>query len=109
MVLLRYRLTHKQPRLQLVGRADVRSAALVRQLTTEFDALPPVSEGGVACPNDNGSRMTADLKYSYHRTLRLTASLSGCPVARRGLVMRSALGRIGAKLIGQLEVLTRAA
>lgn len=109
MVLWRYRALHKPPRLQLVGRADIRSPVLLRRLTSEFDALPPVPEGGLACPNDNGSRITADLKYRHHRTLRLTASLSGCPEARRGLVTRSALGRIGAKLIGQLEALTRAA
>jgi hypothetical protein len=109
MVLSRYRTLHQQPRLQLVGRADIRSPALLRQLTSEFDALPPAPKGGLACPNDNGSRITVDLKYRHHRTLRLTASLSGCPEARRGFVTRSALGRIGAKLIGQLEALTRAA
>jgi hypothetical protein len=106
IVLSRYRALQVRPGTRLVGRAEIRSAPLLRQLTSEFDALPPAPKGAFACPNDNGSHITASLKYAHHRVLQLTVAISGCPEARRELVVRSALGHVGAKLIGQLERLT---
>jgi uncharacterized membrane protein len=88
---------------RLVGRVELRSPSLLRRLTSEFNALPPHVAGTIVCPNDRGSEMVASLKYPHHQDLRLTITLTGCSGARRGSVTRSALGRAGARLIGQLE------
>jgi hypothetical protein len=88
---------------KLVGRVELRSPPLLRRLTNEFNALPPHVTGTIVCPNDRGSEIVAILKYPHRQDLRLTVTLTGCSGVLRGSVTRSALGRPGAKLIGQLE------
>ncbi len=88
---------------KLVGRVELRKLSLLRRLTNEFNALPPHVAGTVVCPNDRGSEVVASLRYPRRQDLRLTITLTGCSGALRGSVTRSALGRSGAKLIGQLE------
>ena len=91
---------------QLVGRSIVRNRSIVGRLTTEFNALPPVPMGIYGCPDDNGSKVVAILRYGTGQRLRLAITLSGCPVAKRGSVTRSALGSVGDRLISELERLT---
>lgn len=88
---------------KLVGRVQLRSPSLIHSLTSEFNSLPHHVAGAIVCPDDDGSEIVASLKYPHHQDLRLTITLTGCMGARRGSLTRSALGRSGAKLIGQLE------
>lgn len=89
-----------------VGHADLRSPTLLRQLTNELNALPQGPRGTINCPNDQGSEMVAELSYPHDERQRLTITLTGCAGARRENVGRSALGRLGERLIGRLERLT---
>jgi hypothetical protein len=91
---------------RLVGRSVVRSRSTVGRLTTEFNGLPPIPMGTYSCPDDNGSKVVAILKYRTGQSLRLAITLSGCPVAKRGSVTRSALGSVGDRLTSELERLT---
>ena len=86
-----------------MGRIELHSPPLIRHLTSEFNSLPPHVAGAIVCPDDDGSEIVVSLKYPHHQDLRLTITLTGCTGARRGSLTRSALGRSGAKLIGQLE------
>lgn len=89
-----------------VGHTELRSPTLLRQLTNEFNALPQSLRGTVNCPNDRGSEIVADLSYPHDERQRLTITLTGCTGARRENVGRSALGRLGERLIGRLKRLT---
>jgi hypothetical protein len=103
IVLTRYAGLPAQIGAQVVGRVKLQSPSLLQSLTSEFDALPFLSEGVRNCPSDRGSEIVADLKYPHYQYLQLTITLTGCSTARRGPVTRSALGRSGEKLIGRLE------
>jgi hypothetical protein len=89
-----------------VGHADLRSPTLLRQLTNELNALPQGPRGIINCPNDQGSEIVAGLSYPHDEQQQLTITLTGCAGARRENVGRSALGRLGERLIGRLERLT---
>jgi hypothetical protein len=94
------------PDARLIGRSVVRSRSIVDRLTTEFNALPPIPTGTYSCPDDNGSQVVAILKYKTGQSLRLTITLSGCPVAKREHITRSAMGHLGGGLTSELEGLT---
>jgi hypothetical protein len=89
-----------------VGHAELHSPSLLRQLTSEFNELPQSFPGTINCPNDRGSEIVGDLSYPHGERRRLTVTLTGCAGVRRETVGRSALGRLGERLIGRLERLT---
>jgi hypothetical protein len=103
IVLSQYTGLPAQVGTQLVGRAKLRRPALLRELTSGFNALPIPPEGVRNCPNDRGSEIVANLEYPHHQYLQITLTLTGCSTAHRGQITRSALGRSGEKLIGQLK------
>jgi hypothetical protein len=103
VVLTRYAGLPSRIGTQAVGRVKLRNPSLLRQLTSEFDALPSLPDGVYSCPNDDGSEIVAGLGYPHRQYLRLTITLTGCSTARRGPVIRSALGPSGGKLVGRLE------
>jgi hypothetical protein len=105
IVLTRYAGLPASPGIQLIGRADVRGAYLLRQLTMELNALRPSSSSNV-CPNDDGSEIKAVVEYAHRQTRRLTVGLSGCAEVQQGSLSRSALGRTGERLLKQLVRLT---
>jgi hypothetical protein len=88
--------------IRLVGSIRLHDHAVLRRLTSAFNALRSPGNGNYNCPDDNGSKIVAILKYQY-QSLRLTFDLSGCATVRRGDVIRLALGHAGARLAVQLE------
>jgi hypothetical protein len=103
IILSRYAGLPARSGAHLVGRVELRRSSLLRRLTREFNSLPPGVKGTIICPNDNGSEIVAGLRYPHREYLPLTITLSGCSGALREPVARSALGRLGGRLIGQLE------
>jgi hypothetical protein len=103
--LTRYAGLPSPPGTKRVGHAKVLKPFLLRQLTKEFNKLPPNTPGVYACPNDQGSEIMASLKYPHNTQYQLRVTLSGCAGAGRESVNRSALGRLGERLIGHLEKL----
>ncbi|HTA16091.1 MAG TPA: hypothetical protein VK781_14650 [Solirubrobacteraceae bacterium] len=63
----------------------------------------------VVVAHDNGSKIVATLKYQAGESLRLIFTLSGCPVAKREHVTRSAMNSAGDRLTSELERLTSSA
>lgn len=87
-------------------------ARLVRRLVREFDRLPPMPAGTIACPYDDGSAIRASIAYADRRRVTILVDLRGCMSVTNGNLERTAFGfgsprQYGPQLVADLERLTR--
>ena len=100
LTLCRYRgLSPDRKRVSTLARVKaVTSRARLAHLTREFDALPPFpSTGAIDCPLDDDSETIAIFSYRQAPADPVLVSLTGCPAAYNGHLLRWA-GEITAEM-----------
>jgi hypothetical protein len=101
-------LNHKHARS--LGRSRLLTKqTLVSDLVTKFDALHAAPAGAVACPNDDGAMILAQLAYPDGHRVSIGVSLSGCQFATNGDLTRNAAFPNGRRLVVELKRLIRRA
>jgi len=77
----------------------------IAQIAAEFDSLPKLPRGIMACPFDDGSEIVATFRYPRARADVVDVGLAGCRVVTNGRLSRTAIGPAGARLLARLTAL----
>ena len=108
VLLCRYRgLDPYARRFRLIASGRVRKAVTVRELRTQFNALPQSAPGPTACPADFDSMIVAYFRYARGPDAVVTVDTTGCEGVSNGRVHRTAALGPGPVLVRELEALTR--
>jgi hypothetical protein len=89
--LCRYSVEVGRPVLRLMSSRRLTAHKAVAFFAGELAALPR-QQGGVVCPDDDGSEVVATLRYPKSRSLAVSVGLRGCEPATNGTVSRTASG-----------------
>jgi hypothetical protein len=92
---------------RLEGMRLVTSGTRIAQIAVEFDSLPRLPRGIIACPFDDGSEIVATFRYPRARADVVDVGLAGCRVVGNGRLSRTAVGSAGARLLARLTALVR--
>ena len=109
--LCRYSGGNDRPSGKLVRGRLIVNRAVVIPLVREFNRLPPVPSGVIACPGDDGSEVVALFAYPHGRRVAVALKKTGCEGVTNGDFEDIADGfgraaQFGPQLVAKLQRLT---